>query len=83
MQNPVNLSTPQVIFRLIVTHCYRDHGMPAEVRQLIPGHEVLWSMPTFSFLGVQAYVHLLGKQRNYNHCIVIHAKLISFLGLLL
>ena len=31
VQNPVNLNAPQVIFRLIVSNCYSDHGMPAEV----------------------------------------------------
>ena len=39
VQNPVKLAAPQVTFRLIVSNCYSDHGMPAEVGQ--PGPAAL------------------------------------------
>ena len=31
-QNPVKLTDPDIVFRLIIANCYSNHGMPDTVR---------------------------------------------------
>ncbi len=44
LQNPVKLTDPDIVFRLIIANCYSNHGMPDTVRPLsvpLPPHAAM------------------------------------------
>jgi hypothetical protein len=49
-QNPVNLTSPDVKFRLIIANCHEKHGMPDTV---IPLTMYIWTRTTFGDVKVK------------------------------